>query len=141
MAEMPTVVMSAKITATRLAYGRIQLSHVGELTHSNVTNVSSMLTVTTTETVYAMMTGMEKLIAVSITDNALRNVSAALAHTTPIVSSVRVTHPLETMAVHVMKDGPEMTVKTGKVSVHVNVSAVTPKTTVKEAVLNTLIGA
>lgn len=137
---MPTVVMSAKITATRLAYGRIQLSHAGELTHINVTNVPSMLTVTSTETVSAMMTGMEKLIALSITDNALRNVSAALAHTTPIVSSVRLTQLLETMAVNVMKDGPEMTVKTGKVSVHVNVSAVMPKTTVKVAVLNTLSG-
>lgn len=95
---------------------------------------------TSTETVSAMMTGMEKLIALSITDNALRNVSAALAHTTPIVSSVRVTQVLEIMAVNVMKDGPEMTVKTGKVNVHVNVSAVTPKTTVKVAVLNTLSG-
>ena len=125
MVEPHGVVTSAKITATRLAYGRILQPLAGEPTHINVTNVSSTLTVIGTETVSVMTNGREKLIVVYTMANAQRNVSDVPAHTTLIVSPVCQTQPREITDVNVTQDGPETTVRTGRVNAHVNVSAVT----------------
>jgi len=93
-----------------------------------------MLTATYMETVSVTNGGMEKLIALYTMDNALRNVLAALAHSTQIVTPVKQMHHSTEMHVYAMKDGPDLTAKTGKENAHANALAAMQRTIVKVVV-------
>jgi len=83
----------------------------------------------------------EKPIAHYTMDSVLRNVLAALDHTTPIVPPVSATQLVVTKAVLVTMDGAETTARNGSENAHVNASAAILTRSVKVAVSITLSGA